>query len=1197
MRSFHIPNISLSFKIKSMRKRILLSLLMATSVISGLRAQNNFWTDQPEAGIQTSSQRKIIPNRYRTVMLDTSSLKNLLQTVPKEFSQDARLRHVIVSIPMPYGGFQRFSIVETEVMEPGLQAMFPQIKVFGGQGIDDPTATIKIDWTPRGFHAQILSSANGSSYIDPYAAGTLLHYISYYKKDLAPKSFTEERDPLDKNIVGDAVRTEVFNGCIGDTLRRYRLTVACTGEYAVAVGATTVVQALAAIVTSVNRVNGVYETELAVRLVLVDSNYKVVFVDPATDPFTQNNNGTGLLTENRRVCDSAIGTANYDIGHVFSTGGGGVATLGGVCRANNKARGVTGLPNPTGDAYDIDYVAHEMGHQFGGNHPFNATTSNCGGGNRAAVAAVEPGSGSSIMGYAGICGAINDLQPHSDPYFHAISYNEITKYTIDGNGNSCPVKILTGNLPPVANAGLDYIIPKSTPFVLTGTGSDPNDDVLTYSWDEMDLGPAGDWNAPVGQAPLFRFFSPTASPVRYFPKLSDVINNTTTIGEILPNYGRTINLRLVARDNRAGGGGICWDQTLLTVNGNSGPFKVISPNTKDSFRVGTFMHVKWDVANTNVAPVSCDSVALELSLDGGLTFPITLLSKTLNDGDEDVIVPNNPTSTARVRIRALKNVFYDMSDSSFAIKPTTASEFVFNDPVTVVSCNGVSPSTQLLTASLNGFTSAISLTASGNPAGTGVTFSGNPITPGSNVLVTLTGTIPAGNYSITVTGAAGAVVKTKVILFAVGTPTVAPLLSSPANNATGQSFTPTLSWQPVTGATGYNLLVSGSNSFTDTVISVVNITGTSYTFTTSLVQNMPYYWRVSARNTCGAGLSSGGNNFRTGFVVCSDTLRSTNVPVTIPLAAVTITSTLNIPAGGVINDVDVVGLKGTHTYVSDLSFNLRSPASTSVLLFGGVCTSQHDFDINLDDEAASGAITCPPTGGQVRRPTEALSKFDNENSTGTWTLSVTDADPADGGALTGWGLRICTYTSSPILPVNWLSFTATKNADNASVGAKWQTTSEINSHHYEIERSIDGRSFMMIGSIAAGRNSNGVQTYLFNDMAPVIGTNYYRVKQVDNDGKFTYSGVATVVFNKAGILWSVYPNPAKDKTTLYAKSNLNAVQVRLTDVSGKLLYNGYIPSLRAGQSVNIPLNNFSKGMYLLKIYSEKETSTEKIIIQ
>jgi len=352
--------------------------------------------------------------------------------------------------------------------------------------------------------------------------------------------------------------------------------VACTGEYAVAATGSatpTMAQTLAKIITSVNRVDGVYETEVAVRLVLVATETLVVFTNASTDPFNGNNNASTLIGESQSVISSTIGSANYDIGHTFSTGGGGLAGLGVVCINSQKASGITGSPNPVGDPYDIDYVAHEIGHQFAGNHTFNATTSSCGGGNRNASTAVEPGSGVTIMAYAGICGSTNDLAPNSIAYFHAISYDEIVNFTNLNNGNSCAATTSTGNQPPVVTGSGNYFVPKSTPFILTGSATDPDGDALTYSWEETEVGTAGNWNANV--KPYFRSYNPVTVPSRLFPIASVVLsgNYASVKGEFVPTSAQNLQFRLTARDNKMGGGGVCYAINTVSVT-NAGPLSV-----------------------------------------------------------------------------------------------------------------------------------------------------------------------------------------------------------------------------------------------------------------------------------------------------------------------------------------------------------------------------------------------------------------------------------------------------------------------------------------------------------------------------------------------------------------------------------------------------------------------------------------------
>ncbi len=449
-------------------------------------------------------------------------------------------------------------------------------------------------------------------------------------------------------------------------MRTYRLALAATGEYTTFQGGT-VNAALAAMTTTMNRVNAVYEHDVAVRMVMIANETSIIYTNPTTDPYT-NSNGSTMLGQNQSNLDSVIGNANYDIGHVFSTGGGGVAGLGVVCSVTNKARGVTGNSAPVGDGFDIDYVAHEMGHQFGGRHTFNGTVSNCGGGNRSSVAAYEPGSGTTIMAYAGICGSQN-VQLHSNDYFHVKSLEEIANFIA---GNACDVETSTGNATPTVSVGSSVTIPKGTPFTLTATGSDLNGDALTYCWEEYDLGSSSppDTDGDGVARPIFRSFSPTASSSRTFPKLSDILNNTTTIGEVLPSMNRTMNFQVTVRDNRASGGGINTATTQVVVNANAGPFLVTQPNINVTWNGGTQQTVAWSVANTSAAPINCANVKITLSTDGGNTFPTVLAASTPNDGSEVITVPNLSTTTGRVKVEAVGNIFFDISNVNINIIST-----------------------------------------------------------------------------------------------------------------------------------------------------------------------------------------------------------------------------------------------------------------------------------------------------------------------------------------------------------------------------------------------------------------------------------------------------------------------------------------------------------------------------------------------
>lgn len=419
--------------------------------------------------------------------------------------------------------------------------------------------------------------------------------------------------------------------------------------------------------------DGVYETEVAVKLVLVATTTLVLYGVPGTGYTTaENNNASTLISKSQSLITSQIGTANFDIGHTFSTGGGGLANLGCVCSSTNKARGITGSPSPVGDPYDIDYVAHEVGHQFAGNHTFNGNGGSCNG-NRNAATSMEPGSGVTIMAYAGICSP-QDLASNSIAYFHGVSYDEITNFIQTGGGNSCDVMTATGNSAPSVTASVNYTVPKSTPFQLTGAATDPDGDPLTYQWEEMDAGAAaGNWNN--GSKPFFRSYVPVTTPTRLFPRLASIIAGTytTVAGEYLPSTAQTLKFRLTARDNKMGGGGVCAATTTITVNGTAGPFAVTSQSVIGiSYAGGSTQAVSWSVNGTDVAPINVTNVNIYLSTDNGTTFTL-LLANTPNDGSENVALPTYTVNktTCRVKVESIGNVFFDINKKPFTITATT----------------------------------------------------------------------------------------------------------------------------------------------------------------------------------------------------------------------------------------------------------------------------------------------------------------------------------------------------------------------------------------------------------------------------------------------------------------------------------------------------------------------------------------------
>ena len=419
---------------------------------------------------------------------------------------------------------------------------------------------------------------------------------------------------------------------------------------------------------AMTRVNAIFENDLAITMELVD-NTNIIFLDPDIDPYT-NSNGSAMLTQNQTTCDNFIGSSNYDIGHVFSTGRGGVASLARVCVSTSKARGVTGSPSPVGDNFYFDFVAHEMGHQFGANHSFNGDEGFCTGANRNDDTAVEPGSGSTLMAYAGFC-APQNVQSHSDLYFHIVSIDEIWTNITSGNSSCGIATNLNSNLfVPTANAGNDFIVPKSTAYLLKGQGSDADNDPITFSWEQIDneitAVPPSETST---SGALYRSVNPTTDPNRSMPDLNILINgDISSTWEVTPSVAREMNFKLTVRDNNMEAGQIASDDLKVTVTDAAGPFIITSQNTDNLvWSKNTNEIITWDVAGTTGNGVNTSMVNILLSTDGGKTFSTVLASNTANNGNASISVPNITAPKCFVKVEAIGNFFYALNQKSFSI--------------------------------------------------------------------------------------------------------------------------------------------------------------------------------------------------------------------------------------------------------------------------------------------------------------------------------------------------------------------------------------------------------------------------------------------------------------------------------------------------------------------------------------------------
>ncbi|WP_419495386.1 reprolysin-like metallopeptidase [Chryseobacterium bernardetii] len=723
------------------RQLTLLGMLLITG--ASFAQTDRLWSQEFSKSSSETFENKLGIRNPKLFSLNINGLKNALAKAPKRLAAGEK-SEVIISFPNSDGRMESFKVRENSNFTPELAAKYPDIKSYVGQGLEDPNSTVYFSVSPLGLSSMEIYGDKSAVFIEPYAKD-LSTYVVYKKSD--------KNDDLSKFecTVIDVAKKGVSNTSIAarpnaddSTLRTFRLALSCTGEYTAYFGGTKA-QALAAMNNTMTRVNGVFEKDFAARMVLIANNDAVIYTNASTDPYSAASGMSNWNSQLQSTLTSVIGEANYDIGHLFgaSGGGGNAGCIGCICTNGSKGSGYTSPADaiPSGDNFDIDYVAHEMGHQFGGNHTFSMNNEGTG-------ANMEPGSGSTIMGYAGITS--QDVQPHSDAFFHAISIQQITNNI---KAKTCSVNTNTGNSIPTANAGLDYTIPKGTPFVLTGTGTDADGDSLTYIWEQMDnasssqTGASSAASATKASGPNFRSWTPTTVPTRYFPRMASILaGSTTTAGseitvEALSSVARTLNFRFTVRDNKAGGSGNNSDDAVITVNSTAGPFAVTSQNAATTYAGGSSQTVTWDVAGTTANGVNTANVDILWSTDNGNTWT-TLLSATPNDGSQAVTIPNVSTTTGRIMVKGSNHIFFDVNNANISVNAGSGTpDTVAPTAPTLAASGTTSTSTNL---SWSGATDNVGVT------GYDVYMGASLIGSTASTTYTVTSLTPSTTYSFSV---------------------------------------------------------------------------------------------------------------------------------------------------------------------------------------------------------------------------------------------------------------------------------------------------------------------------------------------------------------------------------------------------------------------------------------------------------------
>ena len=676
---------------------------MAVALSFGqLSAQKNAWKKVDQASV--SQLQKIRTTTYsekqQLFEVNINALKQVLTNASDRFSGNAG---VIVEFPSTDGSTEKFQVWENSNFAPELQAQYPNIRAYSGKSLTD-NATINFSISPAGVQTMVLRADSSSEFIEPYTKDNSV-YVLFDSATRNTARLPFSCSTIDTALNGDILNSVGTNRSNNQSYKTMRLALSCTAEYTTFFGGT-IAGALGGMNATMTRVNGVLEKDVALHLNIIANNNLVIYTNAATDPYSAAGVGSGGAwnLELQTNLTATLGNAAYDIGHLFGAAGGGgnAGCIGCVCvdpaSSSDKAKG-SGFTSPSdnipqGDFFDIDYVVHEMGHQLGANHTFSHNTEGSG-------VNVEPGSGSTIMGYAGITDY--DVQQHSDAYF---TYRSVLQMQNNLAGKTCPVSVAILNTPPSVTAPADFLVPSGTAYILKGIVTDAEGDNLTYCWEQNNSAPGSQAGANSVASPtkvlgpVYRSFLPKTSPDRYMPEYSKVLaGNLSSMWESVSTVARTLKFTLTVRDNNPTGQQTNTDEVLVSssapFNGATGvgPFQITSQNTTGIAwgAAGTSQMVTWDVNNTTSLPGS-SNVNIKLSTDGGATWGITLASNILNDGSEMITVPSTaPATNCRILIEPTGNVYYAVNSTPFAIGYAVVNECnTYNYNTSFALTNGTS---------------------------------------------------------------------------------------------------------------------------------------------------------------------------------------------------------------------------------------------------------------------------------------------------------------------------------------------------------------------------------------------------------------------------------------------------------------------------------------------------------------------------
>lgn len=1199
---------------------ILLLLLIGFSTAN---AQSFQFVDEAQASAASAGDVNLSLRKYRVAQADVASIQQALADAPAEFTEAAKGVLPTIDLPLPNGRTQTFRVIESSVLHPNDQANWPQLRTYRILQAGQPHYNGRMSVTPRGITA-VFNTADGEVFIEPYAAQQQQYYVVYYNRDvqltdaqlpqLSCGYQPSEAELTHQHTARPSSSSSAAKTSAPAIVREYVLALTCTGEYAQLKGGT-VETVLASFVEGVNLANATFEREVGVRARLIENAHLLVYLNAGTDPFINADNGGELLSQVRgAITGAGFPTTAYDMGHVFT---GGCTDVGGVVSGNTctggKDRAVTCHYSGSIQAIIRGVFTHEVAHQFSVAHSWANCPNSLG--QLASGSAYEPGSGSTIMSYAGACGNQN-IQSNNDDYYHGHSIEQFLDYTREGNADQCATFITTSNTEPKVTLPYQdgFFIPISTPFELVASAVDQEGDALTYCWEQMDLDlMIRDIGDPAGNTPLFRSYSPVAQPNRVFPRMTRIVNNQSNVSEVLPTYSRNLTFRCTVRDNNPEIGATVWEQVAFRSTATAGPFLVLSPNTADEvWRAGEYREVTWDVANTDNDVVNCQTVDIRLSTDGGFTYPITLIEGARNNGSAFVHVPNVSGSNMRIRVEASENVFFDISNANFRIDPATAPSYtVTYGPIFQQLCLPDVTEIAFTAGGILNFSEPVSLAVhNALPTGVVANFAAASLLPGETTTLQLDLTNLNdydGPLEIVVAAASNDSDTTfrTIYLDVVDNDFSDLQLLTPAEGADAINLSTTFSWSPVANAQTYDWELSDDAAFSNIITSAYGITETSVLpATIQLEGNTLFFWRVRAINECGPGDWQQPSVFHTVNAICSpeasnDTPRT--IPGTGPLP--TVTSELYVPFDGVISDINIPFLFVRYQPIQNFWISLTSPAGTEVKLYDRNCFSSDVVNVGFDDQAPTG-ITCPPNGNLLFQPAESLSAFIGENSLGTWTLKVKVLQTGFGssGQLGDWGIEFCAAGTAlapalvrndtlfvPPLMDNTITTTLLQVTDTEQSPEELIYTLVSTPGHgqlYVVDRLLTPGSSFTQATINANNlrylNTNGdaihdAFTFVVQDgTGGFLPVQRFAIK-MDEDAVV---GTNSPILEAA--TFKIFPNPTTADATLAMDiPTEDELPLRVYHLSGQLVLSGVLPKHTSQYA--LPLGNQPAGIYIVQV--------------